>query len=409
MVLNYYPSVGGTQWLFQNISERLVKNYGDEVTVLTVNSYYGPEKKNFKKIEPASETLNGVAIQRFSFVRWYLKLLRFALKITYRLFKLQPEKIVEILYGPNASTLKNAMANSNTDVICSSSSAYNFTQYPLWRKQTKNAKAYVCMGAIHFTENEAENVISNKTLQAIKLADAYIANTQFEKDRLVNLGVDAKRIEVIGCGVDPLHYSVGNGSSIRQQLNIKEDELLIGFVGRQEPLKNIDILIMAVQQVRLQNKKVKLVIAGGHSWYTNQLESIINEVNNQGQFVYLLTNITEAEKVNIYHSIDVFASASASESFGIVFLEAWACKKPVIAVNIGAIRSLISDNDDGLLVEANDVNAFANAITTLTNDANMRQKLGAKGYQKMMANYTWDVVTEKYRHIYMKAIKKFYK
>ena len=409
MVLNYYPSVGGTQWLFQNISERLVKNYGDEVTVLTVNSYYGPEKKNFKKIEPASETLNGVAIQRFSFVRWYLKLLRFALKITYRLFKLQPEKIVEILYGPNASTLKNAMANSNTDVICSSSSAYNFTHYPLWRKQTKNAKAYVCMGAIHFTENEAENVISNKTLQAIKLADAYIANTQFEKDRLVNLGVDAKRIEVIGCGVDPLHYSAGNGSSIRQQLNINEDELLIGFVGRQEPFKNIDVLIMAVRQVRLQNKKVKLVIAGGHSWYTNQLESIINEVNNQGQFVYLLTNITEAEKVNIYHSIDVFASASASESFGIVFLEAWACKKPVIAVNIGAIRSLISDNDDGLLVEANDVNAFANAITTLTNDANMRQKLGAKGYQKMMANYTWDVVTEKYRHIYMKAIKKFYK
>jgi len=48
VVLNYYPSKGGTQWLFQNISERLVKHYNDEVTVLTVDSYYGPEKRIIK-------------------------------------------------------------------------------------------------------------------------------------------------------------------------------------------------------------------------------------------------------------------------------------------------------------------------------------------------------------------------
>ncbi len=409
VVLNYYPSVGGTQWLFQNISERLVKNYGDEVTVLTVNSYYGPEKKNFKKIEASFETLNGVKIQRYPFARWHLGLLRFTLKICYRLLKKHPEKITEVLYGPNSSALKNAMMNSDGDVLCSSSSAYNFTQYPLWSGTAKNAKPYVCMGAIHFTENEAQQVISNKTLQAIKAADSYIANTQFEKDRLVNLGVDTKRIEVVGCGVEPADYTNGDGSAIRRQLSIANDEFLIGFVGRQEPLKNIDVLIKAVQQLRQQNMKVKLLIAGGHSWYTEQLKTIISEANNKEVFIHLLTNISEAEKVNVYHGIDVFASASASESFGIVFVEAWACKKPVIAVNIGAIRSLVSDKEDGLLVEANSVNGFAEAINTLIEDNALRLRLGKNGHQKMLTHYTWNVVAEKYRHVYMKAIKRFYK
>ncbi len=408
VVLNYYPSVGGTQWLFQNISERLVKNYGDEVTVLTINSYYGPEKKNFKKIELVSETLNGVIIQRFNFARWHLVLLRVILKISYRLFKSHPEKIVQFLYGPNSSELKKAMINSNADVLCSSSSSYNFTQYPLWRKQVKNAKPYVCMGAIHFTENVKEAVISPTTLKAIKAADGYIANTQFEKDRLIGLGVEAKRIEVVGCGVEPLDYLKGDGILFRQQLGFDEADFIVGFVGRQEPLKNIDILIEAVKTARLKHKNIKLVIAGGHSWYTNQLTDSIIEANKNAPFIALMTSISEAEKINLYNGINLFASASASESFGIVFLEAWACKKPVVAVNIGAIASLISDKEDGLLVDANNVEAFSQAIIKLSDDKLLGQKLGKNGYQKMIANYTWDVVTEKYRHTYMKAIKRFY-
>ena len=60
----YHPSAGGVQFWFKNVSERLVKDYGDDVTVVTTNSMYGPERDIFKKIEPAEETINGVKIIR---------------------------------------------------------------------------------------------------------------------------------------------------------------------------------------------------------------------------------------------------------------------------------------------------------------------------------------------------------
>ncbi|MBS1627064.1 MAG: glycosyltransferase family 4 protein [Bacteroidetes bacterium] len=406
VVLNYYPSKGGTQWLFQNISERLVKNYNDEVTVLTVNSYYGPEKKNYKKIAAATEIHNGVKIERFSFQRKHLPFLRILVKLSNRLFKTHPECWQEKLYGPISSSLHNKLQNVEADVVCGSSSAYNYMYYSLERNGI-NKKPFVFMGAIHFTENKNEKVIRAKTLKAITASEFYIANTLFEKERLIDLGIHENNIVVVGCGVEPNDFINNNRVSTRKQLNVEDDEILIGFVGRQEPLKSIDILMNAVADARKINNKIKLIIAGADSWYTPQLKQMIQHTNENGNAVQLVSNISETEKINLYHAIDVFASASASESFGIVFVEAWACKKPVVASNVGSIRCVVDDEQNGLLSIPFNTKSFAENILLLANNTQLRNTLGNNGYNKMLANYTWDVITEKYRNTYLQAIKKF--
>ena len=77
----YYPSIGGVQSYMKNVSERLVKDYADDVTLITTNSLFGPERDAFKKIEPATETINGVKVIRFAYRRWHIKLFRFLFKI----------------------------------------------------------------------------------------------------------------------------------------------------------------------------------------------------------------------------------------------------------------------------------------------------------------------------------------
>jgi len=407
VVLNYYPSVGGTQWLFQNVSERLVKNHQDEVTVFTIDSYYGPEKKLYKKIHPAVEVYHGVTIKRFSFARWHLPLLRFLRKVSVKLFGHYPEWMEEKLYGPLSAPLQKAINETDADIICGSSSSYTFMHYALKRSNYQTKKPFVFMGAVHFTENEQENVLRRKTVAAIKASEAYIANTQFEKDRLVKLGVDAASVEVVGCGVDFDLYADGDGVSMRKKMGIAENEVLIAFVGRQEPFKNINILIDAIKIAWQQNEKIKLVIAGAGSWYTGQLEQLIASANKQQNKIILLTNISETEKINLFHAMDVFASASASESFGIVFVEAWACKKPVIGTRIGAIKCVVSDKEDALLVNVNDAASMSAAILQLAGDKLLRMQMGEKGYHKVKHQYTWDVVTEKYRNVYIKAQQKF--
>jgi glycosyltransferase involved in cell wall biosynthesis len=403
VVLNYYPSVGGTQWLFQNISERLVKSYGDDVTVLTVNSYYGPEKKNYKKIELASEIYNGVNIERFDFTRWHLPLFRFVYKVLKRIAGTESEWLLKQIYGPVSKTLNKRLNTIEADIVCGSSSSYAFMQYPLHRK--KVIKPFVFMGAIHFSENISSKNISSGVLKAIRQSEMYIANTYFEKSRLIELGVDDKKIVVIGCGVDEELFQQTD-TSLRDKLHINNDDIVFGFVGRHEPLKNIDELIKAFDKVYAANKKTKLIIAGARSWYTEELQILVNSsgsVNN----IHLLTNISEAEKISLYHSADVFVSASASESFGIVFIEAWACKKPVIGANVGAISCVIDDKKNGLLFTPHNISSLTQQMNLLATNKNLRKEMGEAGFVKMQQQYTWSVITAKYRNVYSQAIENF--
>lgn len=90
-----------------------------------------------------------------------------------------------------------------------------------------------------------------------------------------------------------------------------------------------------------------------------------------------------------------------------VFLEAWSFFKPVIGANIGAVASLISDGVDGLLFAPGNAEDLTNKIETLILDADMRNTLGVNGNKKFNEHFTWDIVAEKFRQVYLMAITKF--
>ncbi len=404
VVLNYYPSIGGTQWLFQNISERLVKNYGDDVTVLTIDSFYASEKKKYKKILLPKESYNGVYIERFPFIRYHLPLFRLINRITNRIFHYRFEWVIEKLYGPLSVSLKKRLNSTEADVVCGSSSAYSFMNYPLRRKS--NRKPFVFMGAIHFVAQNNQTDITQKKLAAIQQSEMYIANTQFEKDRLIALKVPAENIAVIGCGVDIDNFGYDANLNLRKELHIDDNDMVFGFVGRQEPVKSLDILIKAFVMLSAQYTNAKLVIAGADSWYTSELKKMIHTTECANN-IFLLSNINEQQKIHLLQSIDIFVSASASESFGIVFIEAWACKKPVIGANVGAINCVIDDEVNGLLFNPFDANDLSDKMKFLIQQKDTRNAMGERGYKKVQQQYTWDIITEKYRNTYKQAIEKF--
>jgi glycosyltransferase involved in cell wall biosynthesis len=91
---------------------------------------------------------------------------------------------------------------------------------------------------------------------------------------------------------------------------------------------------------------------------------------------------------SLLSAYDVFASPSGHESFGITFVEAWACGKPVIGTRVGAIPSVIDEGHDGLLVPYGDPHALANAILALLSDPPRGQEMGEARRQKVLAHYT---------------------
>jgi len=404
---NYHPSIGGTQWLFQNISERLVSDYGDEVTVFTTNSYYGPQRKQFKLIEERESMVNGVRVIRFPYIRRHYVFFSILYKILKKCSIKMPEVLLQKWYGPTSASLTKALIDGNYDVVCASSYFYSFMHYPLFRHKGEYPKPFVFMGAMHLSENKKMDNIMVQTINAIKASEYYIANTTFEKGRLVEFGIQPSSIDVIGCGVDPLLFQYATGSGIRQELGIK-GKTVIGYFGRHDKIKGIDIVLKAFERVAKNNEDIVLIIAGSRSAYTQEIETTISSfAKNVQSRCHIVSDINEQLKADVYNSFDIFVSPSTHESFGIVFLEAWACKKPVIGANIGAVRSVISQNIDGLLVEPGNIEQLEAHLQLLVNDSQLRAYMGQNGYNKVMERYTWSAIVSKYRQTYAKAMATY--
>ena len=109
-------------------------------------------------------------------------------------------------------------------------------------------------------------------------------------------------------------------------------------------------------------------------------------------------------KKNFFAAIHIFALPSRADSFGIVFLEAWFYKKPVIGTDAGGIPYVIEHGNDGYIVPFGDVIELAKKIEVLINDKSLAKQFGDHGYAKTINNFDWDKQTRKIYQIY-KSLK----
>lgn len=397
---NYYPSLGGTQHTMKKISECLHKQYDDKVTVLTTNSLYGPNNAAFKKIEEKEVFINGVHIKRFGFLRAHKPILKFMSKASLRLSgKGLPESVAALTMGPYSSSMKDAIIKTDADIICASSVHYRFADYGIYRKHIANPKPFVLYGALHL---ETDHVPA-KYIERIKASDHYIANTLFEKEFLVQQGMPAEKITVAGAATDILEYAATMPATndMHNELGIPAGKKIILCISRQEAFKGLPVLLDAFKQ--LQDENICLVIAGAKGTYSESLLQASQDMQN----LRVYTDISQQMKCNLLQLADAVVLPSKEESFGVVFLEAWSFKKPVIGARIGAIASLIDEYKDGYLFAPGNATELTARMKEIIADKNKNKLMGEAGYAKVQEHYTWDKITATFRTAYIKAIETF--
>ncbi len=293
-------------------------------------------------------------------------------------------------------------------MIIGATAAYKFMTYPLVRSKLKNKKPFIYQGALHFDVNRQEPYIAPVVLQSIQQSEYYLANSVYEKHVLISMGVPAVNIEVLGIAVEHDTSKSTFNTQYRQQLQIAPGQPLIAFVGRISELKSIDILIKAMPLVCKQVPGAHLIIAGDDNGYAEKLKELLTTFTPAVRDkIIIRTGVDEHEKNSIYNSIDLLVLPSKSESFGMVFLEAWAFKKAVIGAKIGAINLIIDDGIDGVLFQPDDVAHLASCIIDVLQNDSKRKQLGEAGHQTLMDHYTWDIVGLKFKAVCEKAIQKF--
>ena len=403
VVHGYQPSVGGSQWLIQNLSEQLVSRYRDEVTVFTTVAYnMGHFWGEPGPVMPASiEKINGVIVRRFPVFN-RLSVLRLVLAgLTTRLNLPYNDWFRTLYNGPIIFNLQKAIAQSGAEVILACA-------FPLRHMYDTLAAArqaripIVLLGAIHAEDRWGYE--RKMMFQAIQQADAYIALTAFERDFLIGRGIKPQKLFVIGGGVNNQLFQEADGGDFRARYGWG-DSPVITSIGKYVARKRFDILLAAMPHVWAVYPETKLVIAGAKGPFFAQVSALIQDLSPKQQSqITLMTDFSEAQKPALLAASDIFVLPSEAESFGIAFVEAWACRRPVIGARMGAVASLIDEEKDGLLFTCGDVGDLARAISTLLAAPQQRTQMGEAGFQKVLANYTWDIVVERTRSVYQSVI-----
>lgn len=224
---------------------------------------------------------------------------------------------------------------------------------------------------------------------AIKNADVILALSDYSKTMVYDpLDVPC---EVIGGGIDPDEFANPNISGKRFREKFKLDNIPITlFVGRKSYPKRYDLLIRAIDKINNENEKCLLIIIGPDE----------DKIPIKSKNVLYLGKTDREMILDAYDACDVFAMMSESESFGIVYCEAWMRKKPVIGNKYcGPVSTLIEDGVDGFLCDENDL---AEKISILLSDEKLRITMGEKGYEKTLNRYTWNIIGSKVKKIYEK-------
>ncbi|MBC2724382.1 MAG: glycosyltransferase family 4 protein, partial [Desulfosporosinus sp.] len=395
-VNRYHPSIGGSQHLFKCISEHLVTLFNDDVTVFTTNVLRALGNQQVELMPAGKEVVNSVKVRRFAFSRPGASILKLAFRGSRKL-RLPFRDYAEFLYkGPIAPAMFQETMDFKADVMAVTPLGDLLAFYPYLAKRFGKKTPLVYWGALHILDN----YIHPSILKAIKNVEAYVANTSYERDVLVSKGIPKNKIHVLGVGIHPESFSTANGQTIRDKF-VLDNHPVVAFIGRQAIGKGIDTLLNAMQAVWKKIPSARLLIAGDRSTFSDQLHQMVGELSTpEKDRVIIVDGFSEDEKPNLFAACDVFVTASGIESFGIVYVEAWGCGKPVIGSRIGAVQSVISDGKDGLLVPYGNVGQLSEAILTLLKDEKLRIRLAENGRIKVETEYNWEVITKKLRKIY---------
>jgi phosphatidylinositol alpha-1,6-mannosyltransferase len=239
-------------------------------------------------------------------------------------------------------------------------------------------------------------------LRVLASAARVVAVSDFTARLVERTGVPADRIDVVypGCDVDLLVPQPASPELRSRLLGSRAGNRVLLSLGNLVGRKGHDMVIRALSQVRQTVPDVTYLIVGDGP-YRGELERLAEALAVSDHVVFA-GRANDAELPSIYALADVFVMPSRErreendvEGFGLVYLEAGACGKPVIGGRSGGVPEAIQDGVTGLLVDPQDPEDIARAITRILTEPGLATALGTAGAARVRSGFTWSQAAER--------------
>lgn len=396
----YHPVSSGSVQYFVEIGRRLAAE-GHTVTVLTTTAY---DLEAFwqtgrREISVSDEMHLGCRILRFPVVRWGTHPLVYPVlrRLLVELGRIgTPVAWLRWLSArtPQSPAMVDWLVQHihDIDVIHVTNVTLDSMIHPIVDVAATRNVPIIMTPFIHLGEVHDPAFVRYysmpQQLDILRRSQYVLTMTQRETLFLQDQGIDPTRMHVVGAGVTPEHVQNGNATAFRTRHGLTAPIVLqVGAMARD---KGTITTIEAMQRLWQSGVEAHLVLIGAplqhFSEYVAQLPASIQ------QRILILAYASDAEKRDAYAAAQLFVMPSRTDSFGIVFLEAWVNMLPVIGANAGGIPDVITDHEDGLLVEFDNVAVLTTAIAELLQDPQRAHHYAQNGHAKVLSSMTWEHV-----------------
>jgi sugar transferase (PEP-CTERM/EpsH1 system associated) len=243
------------------------------------------------------------------------------------------------------------------------------------------------------------NGLKRKTILTRRILSSwvseYICVSEQMKNWLLNdIGVK-KPVSRIYNGVDSERYRpVKDLRQQRSRVDLPGNGLLVGTVGRLDPIKDHETLLKAFQRVRSTRPDAQLIVVGDGP-EKERIEFLAREG------VIFLGERSDVHE--ILQAIDVFVLPSLNEGISNTVLEAMATGLPVVATRVGGNTELVENGHTGILVDPGNSDSIADAIFRYLNDKDLRVRHGRAGRQRVLKHFNVQAMVQSYESVYRRV------
>jgi glycosyltransferase involved in cell wall biosynthesis len=406
-VQRYPPALGGSEAYFSRLSRHLAAA-GHHVSVFTttaldLESFWS---RSGRRLSPGITREDGIQVRRYS-PAWGFRGRRFVLKA----LSLLPQRTWQLLTMP-CNPIAPAMwrdagrVDLPFDLVHATAFPYGWVLASALRLARRLRVPFLVTPFLHLgnpdnARDRSRRAYLSPALTTILHAAARIfVQTDVERDALLSHGLPAAKLILQGLGVDAECCTGGDRERARTAWGVASEEIVVGHLANNSVEKGTVDLLLAAEAAWHQGSRFRVVLAGP-------------EMPNFRRFwpgytakecVTRLGVLDESGKREFFAGIDAFAMPSRSDSFGLVFLEAWANGLPNLAYRAGGVPGVIRHGQDGLLVRCGDVPGLAGALRQLVQDGALREKLGRAGRARLPSDFCWQEKLELVEAVYRQVV-----
>lgn len=418
IIQRYWPARGGAEAYLHEISARLVAE-GHQVTIATTDSqdfelFWDPSRRRIPEPEGYRD---GVRILRFPVRHFPFPQLAYPawrrLLWIFSSLRLVPVALIQRLarYTPWVPDLWRWLEQTEEpfDLVAGMTICFEPLLEAGLRFAHRRGIPFVIYPLTHLGAGPrpAADPLSRfytmrHQVALVQASNAVVAQTPTEQAFYVQQGVLSERILVAGPGVNPEEIVGGDGQRFRSRHGIRG--ALVASISNLSYDKGTFHLVEAMRRLHQQGREITLALAGTVLQPFRRYWERLSPDDRRG--ILLLGPISQEEKRDLLAACDIFAMPSRTDSFGIVYLEAWLCRRPVIAARTWGVTDVVQDGEDGLVVPFGDVETLAEALAFLMDRPDLRDAMGRKGEQKVLSLHTWDQKYPLVRDLYIRLTEE---